>query len=114
MPEKYIVTNGDGLLVRSQMTTTNPFNVKRKMSNGEGFTVYQVYVQNGSHTWGRVTDNPGSVQQQYVCLSIVGRPPFAVLEAPISEPTPAPSDLVTVVKALGAWASLKGYEGPQL
>ena len=50
MNYKYIVINKDGLLVRSQTSTLNPLNIKRKMSNGEGFTVYQTIVQNGNQT----------------------------------------------------------------
>ncbi|MBI3175125.1 MAG: hypothetical protein HYZ25_15470 [Chloroflexi bacterium] len=62
MSQKYIVVNPDGLYVRSQMTTLNALNIKRKMSNGEGFTIHQTYVQKGNQVWGRVSDNPGNVQ----------------------------------------------------
>ena len=81
MSQKYIVVNPDGLNVRSQMSTLNALNIKRKMSNGEGFTVYQTYVQKGNQVWGRVSDNPGNVQQEFVCLSIANRE-YARLEAP--------------------------------
>lgn len=58
MSQKYIVVNPDGLYVRSlrsQTTTLNMLNIKRKMSNGEGFTVHQTYVQRGNQVWGRVS-----------------------------------------------------------
>lgn len=70
-------TNKDGLLVRSQMDTTNPKNVVRKMSDGEEFLVYQTYVVKRNQVWGRLTNNPGAVQQEYCCLSIANRT-FAV------------------------------------
>lgn len=65
--------NRDGLNVRSQMSTTNPKNVLRRMSFGEGFKVYEVYNvkgMSGLQVWGRVSDNPGGISQEYVCLSI--------------------------------------------
>ena len=111
MNYKYIVTNKDGLLVRSQTSTLNPLNIKRKMSNGEGFTVYQTIVQNGNQTWGRVSDNPGGLQQEYVCLSI-GNREFARLEAPTA-PMPGTASLLEWAQAMDAWARFMGYEGPR-
>jgi hypothetical protein len=69
----FIVTNGEGLNVRSQMSTTNPKNLLRKMSPNEGFTVFETYNVkgiSGLQIWGRVSDNPGGISQEYVCLSI--------------------------------------------
>jgi hypothetical protein len=74
--KRYIVTNPPGLQRRSQMSTVNPFNIKGKLSNGEGFDVYEVYTIKANQKWGRITDNPGDVQQEYVCLSI-GNKTFA-------------------------------------
>ena len=109
LPGKYIVVNRDGLLVRSQMSTLNPLNVIRKMSNGEGFTVYQV-IQQGDKTWGRLSSNPGDPRQQYACLSILGRPLFAVPE-PVAAPLPEAGDVSEWQKEIDAWARFMGYAG---
>lgn len=69
----YTVTNPDGLQVRAQMITTNPRNFIRKMSNGESFVVYQTHIVSRNQLWGRLTNNPGDVQQEYACLSIANR-----------------------------------------
>ncbi|MBI5297959.1 MAG: hypothetical protein HY869_20985 [Chloroflexi bacterium] len=128
MPQKYIVVNPDGLNVRSQMSTLNVLNIKRKMSNGEGFTVFEVYTQNGNQKWGRVSDNPGGLQQEFVCLSI-GNREYARAEAPApSAPIGAPPPnagsaphleegfrrLMDWARAVDAWARFMGFEGPLL
>lgn len=109
--KKYIVVNPNGLNVRGTMTTLNTLNIKRKMSNGEGFTVFETYVQAGSQVWGRVSDNPGGLQQEYVCLSIANRE-YAREQAPTAS-LPEAAGLVEWAQALDAWARFMGYEGPR-
>lgn len=75
----YTVTSPDGLLVRAQTLTTNPQNILRKMSNGESFVVYQTLIVNRNQKWGRLTNNPGDIKQEYACLSIANKT-FAVLD----------------------------------
>lgn len=104
---QYIVTNKPRINVRAQMDWRNAANIKRKMSNGEGFTVYQTYVINGNELWGRVSDNPGDVQQEYVCISIGNR---SFCKADEAQPEMgAPSALFFI--QLDAWAREKGYKG---
>ena len=103
----YIVTNKDGLLVRAQMDTRNPHNIKRKMSNGEGFIVYQTYVKNANQVWGRVSDNPGDVQQEYTCLSIANRT-FAKIEISDEELKSYKVNPRWII-AIDLWARSKGY-----
>src|SRR5262245_60414528 len=111
MPENYIVTNKDGLLVRSQMNTKNDANIKRKMSANEGFTVYQTYVQNGNETWGRLSNDPGALQQEYTCISIGNRVFAKREEAPMpSIPYAISSEWAT---AIDAWARSNGFKGPK-
>jgi hypothetical protein len=110
------------------MTTLNVLNIKRKMSNGEGFTVFEVYMQGGSQKWGRVSDNPGGLQQEFVCLSI-GNREYARAEAPSAPPPPAAPPpnagsaphlgeefrrLMEWARAVDAWARFMGFEGPRL
>jgi len=104
----YTVTNPEGLFVRAQMNTTNPFNIWRKMSNGESFTIYQTYPI-GAQIWGRLTDNPGNVSQEYACLQIANKQ-FARLEAPPAD-IPAGGSRVWML-ALDTWARSQGFNGP--
>ena len=104
---KYIVTGKQGLYVRAQMDTTNAANIKRKMSNGEGFTVYQTYVRNGNQLWGRVSTNPGLVEQEYVCLQIANKEFARAEEVQVFGIQPNPAFFVQ----LDAWARSKGYNG---
>lgn len=105
---RYIVTNKPYLYVRSQMTTKNSANVKRKMSNGEGFIVYQTYVQNGSELWGRISSNPGLVEQEYACLQI-GNRQFA--KADDDQPLLGNQPNVAWFVQMDAWARSMGYKG---
>ncbi len=107
MSESWIVTGGQGLNVRSQMDTTNSRNILRKMSKGEGFTVYETYQVKGSsglQTWGRVSENPGDRRQEYACLSIGNNMIFAERESTW------PEDLLDMrLNKLEVWARTKGY-----
>ena len=89
----FIVTNKDGLNVRSQMDTTLAKNILRRMGKGEGFEVYETYSikgKSGLQTWGRLSNNPGSVNQEYSCLSI-GNVTYAKVEGSTPpSPTPIP------------------------
>lgn len=104
----YIVKNKLGLYVRAQMETRNPANIKRKMSSGEGFIVYQTYVVNGNQLWGRVSSNPGMLEQEFVCLQIANRV-YAVAEEsqPVTTERPNPAWILQI----DAWARSMGYKG---
>jgi hypothetical protein len=107
----YIVVNGDGLNVRSQMNTTNSKNLLRRMSNNEGFVVHETYnVQgmSGLQVWGRVSDNPGGISQEYVCLQI-GNKVYAKEQT--SQPTQPVSNAWQT--AIDTWARSQGYTGPR-
>lgn len=104
---KYIVTNKYGLLVRAQMDTKQSANIKYKMSNGEGFTVYQTYVRNGNQLWGRISANPGLVEQEYACLQIANREFARAEEYQTLGLLPNPSWYIQI----DAWARSKGYNG---
>jgi hypothetical protein len=109
MTEKWIVTNGKGLNVRSQMDSTQPKNIVRQMSKGEGFTVYETYQVKGStglQKWGRVSDNPGDRRQEYTCLSIGNNMIFAVQETSSESET-----MLERIEKLEAWARTMGYPG---
>lgn len=108
MPEYYIVTNADGLLTHSQMSTISA--TRRKMSNGEGFTVYQTKLMNGNQTWGRLSEDPGGLQQEYVCLQI-GNREFAKKQ-PLSEPIPS-TTLLEWAQSADTWMRLNGFKGPK-
>jgi len=108
MQKQFIVTNGEGLYVRSQMTTTNPYNILRKMSANEGFTVYETYNikgMSGLQVWGRVSNNPGGISQEFSCLSI-GNKTYAKEESP---QTPIPAN--SWAREIDTWARTKGYTG---
>ena len=108
MSQNYIVKNPAGLLVRAQMDTTNSTNILRKMSNGEGFTVFQLINQPNGYVWGRLSDDPGNLQQQYACISILGRTAFAVPELPSIFPIPINSQWGFEADA---FLRTKGYMG---
>lgn len=106
MDEKYIVVNSNGLNVRSQKSTTNPYNFLRSMSYGEGFTVFETYIVKGStglQKWGRISDNPGGISQEYVCLSI-GNKEYAKKESgdmpPVTPPVVTPPGVEARVTSL--------------
>lgn len=104
---KYIVTSVQGLLVRAQMDTRNAYNIRRKMSNGEGFIVYQTYVRNGNQLWGRLSTNPGGLEQEYSCL-MIGNKVFAVAEEiQVIGLQPNPAFFIQ----LDQWARSIGYKG---
>ena len=108
MPKHFIVTNSRGLYVRSQTDTTNPYNKLRKMSNGEGFEVYEIYPvkgMTGLQIWGRISDNPGGITQEFTCLSI-GNKTYAKEETGTTPPTSS-----TWAQEIDAWARLNGYHG---
>lgn len=111
----YIVVNKDGLNVRSQMSTTNDKNLLRRMSKGEGFEVQQTYNvpgMTGLQVWGRLSNNPGGIRQEYVCLQI-GNKKYAEEEKP-SVPVYVPIDAVDAWRyAVDAWIRLRGYDGPR-
>ena len=111
MPKNFIVVNNDGLNVRTQMDTTNKNNLLRWMSGSgaEGFVVYEIYQKKGMtglQTWGRISDNPGGILQEYVCLQI-GNRVYAKEQTGVSEPG---TDLWHA--AIDAWARSKGFDGP--
>ncbi len=106
----YIVVNGDGLNVRSQMSTTNPKNLLRKMSQNEGFVVletYNVKGVSGLQVWGRVSNNPGGISQEYACLSI-GNKVYAKEEIPS---TPVSGQLGTWAHEVDLYLRSLGYKG---
>lgn len=105
---KYIVKSNPYLLVRSQMETRSSSNIIRRMSNGEGFTVYQTYVVRGNQLWGRLSDNPGGVEQEYACLQIANKV-FAVAEE--SQPNIRSSPNPMWFIQIDAWARTMGYTG---
>ena len=107
----YIVVNKRGLNVRSQMTTTNQANIQRTLSFGTGLVVHEVYhIQgmSGLQTWGRITENPGGQQQEYVCIKI-GEMIFAQ-EEQANEDVDTATDWM---HEIDAWARTKGYTGPR-
>jgi hypothetical protein len=104
----YIVTNSEGLNVRSQMNTTNSKNLLRRMSPNEGFIIYETYQvkgMSGLQTWGRVSNNPGGISQEYVCLSIGNKIYAKAQDAQPVTQTPA------WAYELDAWARTQGYTG---
>ena len=108
----WIVVNGGGLYVRAQMDTTNSKNIVRRMSFGEGFVVHETYNvkgMSGLQTWGRVSNNPGGISQEYVCLSI-GNKVYARQEGAQIPPV-IPAGETTRLDRLEAWARTQGYQG---
>ena len=95
----YTVTNKDGLLVHSKLDTTSQ--TLRKMANGESFKVYQLYPVNTNQIWGRLTDNPGNVSQEYTCLQIANKE-FATLDSSSIANGFSPDDIAITVLAFGA------------
>lgn len=110
----YIVTNSEGLNVRSQMDTTNSRNIQRRMSFGEGFVVLELYNKQGAsglQQWGRVSNNPGGISQEFVCLQI-GNKVYAKEQAQ-AESIPSLPDTNAWRVAIDAWARSKGFDGPR-
>lgn len=105
--QSFIVTNSEGLNVRSQMSTTNSKNVLRKMGANEGFTVYETYSvkgMSGLQTWGRVSNSPGGISQEYVCLQI-GNKVYAKAQDISATQIPA------WTYEIDTWARSQGYTG---
>ena len=103
----YIVTNTEGLKVRSK-PDTNTGTTIRVMTNGEVFRAADVFFQ-GLRTWARLTSGAGSMQE-YACIGIGDRK-FAVLSG--IEPEPLPATEGGWATGLDAWARSMGYRGPK-
>ena len=113
MDKNFVVLNGNGANVRSQMTTLNPYNIVRKMSFGEGFVVHEIYNvkgMSGLQVWGRVSDNAGGISQEYVCLSI-GNKVYAKEEAVTSVASPEIVNVSSWQWEVDAFLRTKGYTG---
>jgi hypothetical protein len=103
----YIVTNVDGLKVRSK-PDTNTGGTIRMMAVGEVFRAADVFFQD-QRTWARLTSGAGSMQE-YACIAI-GNRKFAELHGIEAEPIPAGE--AGWATGLDAWARSMGYKGPR-
>jgi len=115
IPANYLVVNKEGLNVRAQTNTQSTKNILRWMSNGEGFHVYQIIKVKGStgiQEWGRITDNPGGLTQEYVCLGI-GNRRYALpsLHNPIPTPDPDDNQIMNWVRDVDGYLRTLGYTG---
>lgn len=113
----FIVTNRGGLNVRAQMDTQNSKNILRHMSQGEGFTAQQTFNikgMTGLQTWARISNNAGSVNQEFACLQI-GNIVYAKEESqdPLTQ-APVPLSLWIWIVEVDTWLRDEyGYKGPK-
>jgi hypothetical protein len=109
----YIVTNTEGLRVRSQMDTRNDKTILRTMHKSEGFDGYQEYQipgPTGLQTWVRLSTNSGDVRQEYACIRI-GNRHFAKEEEDKSKPAESTQEWM---EAVDTYLRTKlGYRGPR-
>lgn len=98
----YIVINPDGLNIRTQPNEKVRYNIKRRMSAGEKFTAYDVFLsQSGLEVWAQLSTIP---RQPEYCMIASARTTFAKPAGTEIEPE-------SWKEEIDAWARTQGYTG---
>jgi hypothetical protein len=98
--------------IRAAMNTMIDANIVGKFSQGEPFTVLEVYPENGGILWGRVSSNVGGGSSRYVALR-VNNHPKAHMERAADEVPDQTSQFEQWMLALDSWARIQGFKGPK-
>lgn len=82
-------------------------------SNGDPFTVFEVYPEKDGIVWGRVSSNTGGGSLRFTALR-VNNHPKAHLEKAFEETPSTPMPRLEMwIRELDQWARANGYNGPK-
>lgn len=98
--------------IRAAMNTMTDANLVGRYSNGEPFSVYEVYPETGGIVWGRVSSNTGGGTSKYVALR-VNNHPKVMFEKPFAQEQLPTTSLLNWATGIDAWARVQGYKGPK-
>lgn len=100
--QTYIVINRDGLNIRTQPNEKVRYNIRRRMSAGEKFNAYDVFLsQSGQEVWAQISPIPNKPEY---CMIANAKTIFAKSAGMELEQK-------SWMDEIDAWARTQGYTG---